>query len=236
MKESAIQRNCDGWACCGKRMIYHYSLRFRLLILLCLYSGLVDADLTGIGVKIGDSKSDWKFDGGVREARGTELSVRFEEKVESGLRIGADLGLINLRVDGSASSSSHSFDVQYFGLNLRQPFPISETSALFIGVNYRFYSGEDSDGRSRADITWSELEFHFGTSLKLSTLKISPLVIYQAVDGDMDGDDSSEDFELDDPVSAGIRFDFFTDATAFVRLEFLSGSREGVFFSFAREY
>ena len=85
VKESAITPNCDGWACCDNRVVYHNSLRFRLLILLCLYPGLANADLTGIAVKIGDSESDWKFDSGVRNARGTELSFRVEEKVESGL-------------------------------------------------------------------------------------------------------------------------------------------------------
>lgn len=211
-------------------------MRFNILILLCLYSSLINADWTGVAIEFADSESDWKFDSGVRKARGTELSFRIEEKIDTGLRIGASFGLINLRVDSSVSNSSNGFDVQFLSFYLRQPFQINETFALFTGMNYRLHTGTDDDGTNQADISWSEIEFHFGTSLKLSNIRISPLVIYRAVDGDIDSDNGTEDFKLDDPVSAGIRFDIFTDPTAFVRLEFQSGNRRGLFLSFAREY
>ena len=170
-------------------------MRFKLLILLALYSGLANADWSGVAFDIADSDSDWIIGNDLRKVRSTELIFRIEETTEPGLRIGGRIGQVNLRIDGDANTPNYDFD-----------------------------------------ISWTEIDFYFGTSLKLSHIRISPLVIYQSVDGDVSDDFGSHDFELDDPMSAAIRFDYFVEKTAFVRLQFTTGNSEGILLSFAREY
>lgn len=211
-------------------------MRFKLLLLLVLYSGLVNADWSGVAFDISNSESDWKIENNLRQVHSTGLSFRIEETTEPGLRIGGAIGQVNLRVDGDPSVADYDFDTQFLSINLWQPFQLNEVWGIFAGMNYKFQSGSDNDETNEADISWSEIEFYFGTSLKLSHIRISPMLIFQSVDGDISDDFGSHDFELDDPVSTAIRFDYFVEKTAFVRLEFMTGNSEGVLLSFAREY
>jgi len=203
---------------------------------LALYSGLVNAEWSGIAFDISSSESDWNIENSLRQVRGAELSLRAEETTAPGLRIGGSIGQASLRIDVDASVADYDFDTRFVSINLRQPFKLNETWGLFAGMNYKFQSGSDSNEMNQADISWSEIEFYFGTSLRLSYFRISPLVIFQSVDGDISDDFGSYDFELDDPVSAAIRFDYFVEKTAFVRLEFQTGNSEGILLSFARQY
>ena len=211
-------------------------MRFKFLILLVLYSGFVNADLSGVAFDISDSDSDWKTENDIRQVRSTELSFRIEETTKPGLRIGASIGQVNLRVDGDASTSDYDFDTQFLSIHLRQPFQLNEVWGIFAGLDYKFQSGDDNDEENEADISWTEIGFYLGTSLKFSHIRISPLVTFRSVDGDVNDDFGGFDFELDDPMSAAIRFDYFTEKTAFVRLEIQTGNSEGVLLSFAAEY
>ena len=211
-------------------------MRFSLLTLLVLYSGFVSADLNGVSFDITNSEADWNIEGDIRQVRSTGLSIRVEEATEPGLIVGGSIGQVNLRVDGDASTSDYDFDTQFLAINLRQPFQLNEVWSLFAGMNYKYQSGSDDDELNEADISWSEIDFYLGTSLKLAHIRISPMVIYQSVDGDVSDEFGSYDFELEDPISAAIRFDYFTEKTAFIRFEFRAGNSEGFLLSFAAEY
>jgi hypothetical protein len=63
-----------------------------------------------------------------------------------------------------------------------------------------------------------------------------PFAAWSDVDGDISGGEGASVFELEDPVTRGIRFDLFVEHTAFVRLEFVDGSRSGGYLVFARRY
>jgi hypothetical protein len=43
-------------------------------------------------------------------------------------------------------------------------------------------------------------------------------------------------FELEDPFSYGVRFDYFVETTAFLSLRLQTGSQTGGYFSFVRRY
>ena len=66
-------------------------------------------------------------------------------------------------------------------------------------------------------------------------LRIAPYAIYQDVDGDISGG-GTEVFEPDEPLTQGVRFDYFVEDTAFVRFEFVAGGRSGGYLSFVRRY
>ena len=211
-------------------------MQFKLFVMLVLFSGLAHADWSGVAINISDSDSDWEFGNDLRVAHSTEFSFRIEEKTVPGLRIGASIGQVSLGVESDTSASDYDFDTQFLSINLRQPLQLSETWGLFAGMNYKYLLGTDEDEVNEAEINWSEIEFYIGASLKLAHIRISPLLYHQSVDGDIDDNTGSHDFELDDPISSAIRIDYFVEKTAFVRLEFQTGNREGVFLTFAREY
>jgi hypothetical protein len=211
-------------------------VQFNLFILLALFSGLAHADWSGVAINVSDSETDWEIGNDLRVARSTEFSFRIEEKTEPGLRVGASIGQVSLRVKRDASASDQNFDTQFLSINLRQPFQLNETWGLFGGMNYKYHLGSDKDEMNEAEISWSEIDFYIGASLELAHIRISPMMYHQSVDGDIDDDSGSHDFELDDPISAAIRIDYFVEKTAFVRLEFQTGNREGIVLTFAREY
>jgi hypothetical protein len=211
-------------------------LRFRLLILLCLYIGLVEAEWTGVGIDISNFDSDWKFDSGVREARITSLSFQIEEKFEPGLIAGGGIGYFDMRVRGDSSVDTQEFNGQFLDLYLRQPFPVSESIALHGRLGFRYYSGDDRSGTDRADISWSETNLQVGVGVRFSHFRITPFVAYYNIDGDISDDIDTGDFENDDSISQGVSFDYFVDDSAYIRVEVRSGYQEGGYLSFARRY
>lgn len=211
-------------------------MRFSPLLLLCLVSGLVQADWTGIELRLGDNDVDWRFGDVRREAQINEISFRIEEKTEAEMRIGVSMGYLYMRVVGDTRTDTKRFDAQYLSVFLRQPIRLSEKFSLHGSLSYRYNTGNDKSETDTADIDWSEVELQLGASLQFSNLRIMPFVSYNDTDGDISDDSGTDVFDLEDSVSQGLRFDYLVDPSAFVRFEILKGDRSGSFLTFARRY
>lgn len=214
-------------------------MRFSLLLLL-LFSSLVSAEWTGVALEIGETDSDWKFEDDIREAQISEINFQIEEKIETGLTFGASIGYFDMRViaDSDSAAETLKFDGQYLGLYIRQPLPISKHVSFHGLFSIRYASGTESgadDEDDEQDIDWTQSAFELGLNLRFSRLRIAPYAIYQDVDGDISGG-GTEVFELDEPLTQGVRFDYFVEDTAFVRFEFVTGGRSGGYLSFVRRY
>lgn len=211
-------------------------MRFKLLVILFLYAGLVKADLTGVTLELANVDADWKFDNGVREAQINSISFQIEEKTATGLSVGGGIGYIDIRVVGDSSTKTRKFDGEYLQIYLRQEFRISESISLHGLFNYSYNSGRDNKEDDRADIDWYEASFQIDASVRFANFGITPFAAYYDIDGDISDDNGTEVFEMDDPVSRGIRLDFYTDPTAFIRIVFQSGAQSGGYLIFARRY
>lgn len=211
-------------------------MRFGLLVLLCLYAGLADAEWSGVKVTLADDESDWKFDSDEREAQSTRISFKIEEATETDLSVGIGIGYMNVRLVGTGAIETRKFYAEYFEVFLHQPFKISESFALHTSLSYRYNIGHDDDDVDEADITWKETALEIGASVRFSNFRLTPFATYYDVDGDVDADSGTDVFEIDDPVSGGIRFDYYVEKSAFVRLELKTGDYAGGYLTFARDY
>lgn len=215
-------------------------MRFKLLILFFLYTGLVKAEVEaesiGVALDIASYKSDWQFDSGVREAKITSISFQIEEKLEAGLIVGGGIGYFDMSVRGNSNVSGQDFDGQYLEIYMHHPFPVSERISIHGAFAYRYYSGNGNNRDEREDIDWNEVNLQIGVGVRFAHLRITPFVAYYNIDGDISDDNSTGSFENDDSVSQGISFDYFADDTAFIRLEIRSGYQSGGRISFERRY
>jgi len=211
-------------------------VRFKLLVLLCVYAGLAKADWTGVALEFANVDSDWKFDNGLREAQINSISFQIEEKTPSGLSVGGGIGYISMRVGGDSSASTRKFDAEYLQVYLRQEIRISESISLYGLFNYSYNTGSDNDITDRAEIDWSEASFQVDASIRFANLRITPFAAYYDIDGDISDDNGTAVFEMDDPVSHGIRFDYYLEPTAFIRFVFQSGGQAGGYLTFVRRY
>lgn len=211
-------------------------MRFKLIVLLFLYASLAEAESTGVALDIASYKSDWQFDSGVREAKISSISFQIEEKLEAGLIVGGGIGYFDMSVRGNSNVSAQDFDGQYLEIYMHHPFPVSERISIHGAFAYRYYSGNGHNSDEREDIDWNEVNLKVGVGMRFSHLRIIPFVAYYNVDGDISDDNSTGSFENDDSVSQGISLDYFTDDTAFIRLEIRSGYQAGGRISFERRY
>lgn len=212
-------------------------VRFKLLVILFLYVGLAQADLTGVTVELANVDADWKFDNGVREAQINSIAFQIEEKTATGLSVGGSFGYLDMRAVGDSSTETRKFDGEYLQVYLRQEIPISESISLHALFSYSYNSGDDySDDEERVDIDWNEASLQIDASLRFANFGITPFAAYYDIDGDISDDNGTQVFEMDDPVSHGIRFDYYTDPTAFIRIVFQSGGQSGGYLIFARRY
>lgn len=205
-------------------------------VLLCFYSEFVAAQSTGIRVNIEENEIDWEFDDKSREARITRLSFEIEECLDSGTRLGFGLGYTDIDLRGDGRNASKRFTGEHLELFVRHPFAVTDDVSLLTRVNYRYNSGSDDDDESSADIDWSELGIELGLAIRFSNVRVTPFARYQYLDGDLSGDPAGGSFDLDNPASAGIKVDLFTEPTAYVRLSLRGGDYSTVFLTFAREY
>ena len=213
------------------------ALRFSLLLLLC-YSGLVNAQWTGVALELGNFDSDWEFENDTREAQISEISFQIEEKTASNLTVGATFGYVDLRVvvDSDSAAQTRKFDGEFIGIYLRQPFRINDNISLHGAFSIRYTSGRESGADDdRAEIDWTQSVFELGVSLRYANLRITAYTAYHDIDGDINAD-STDVFEMDETLSHGLRFDYFVEKTAFIRFEFVSGGFEGGYIHFVRRY
>jgi hypothetical protein len=213
-------------------------VRFGVLFLLVLYVGLAEAEWTGVAMEIADTSADWKFSDGKRSTHGNSISFLIEEETKGGLVIGGGIGYLVMRVDGDGSTDTNRFDSgEFLQFYLRQDFPISAGVSFHGLLSFRYSQGHENDtDNGRADLEWGQSTVQLGISNRFTNWRIMPFVAYDHVDGDINDDSGTSDFELDDPVSQGIRFDYFLEETAFIRLEAQTGDQEGGLISFFRRY
>ncbi len=104
-------------------------------------------------------------------------------------------------------------------------------------LSYGYNTGRENAVKdNRANIEWSEVSAEIGLSFRFDSLRVTPFTSYTNVDGDVSGVSGIGAFELDDPFSYGVRFDFFVDSTAFVGIRLQTGSQAGGSISFVRRY
>jgi hypothetical protein len=200
------------------------------------FSGLAKAEWTGVAFELSDTKSDWDFSEGTRETKITALSLQIEERTASGLSVGAAIGYMTMRIDGNSEVETKKFDGEFLEIYFRQEFSISESFALEGLMDYGFYGGDENTSSDRDDISWNQLGFEFGASFKRNNFRITPFASYTHIDGDISGEDPTETFSLEDEFGYGLRLDFFTESTAFVRMQLQTGSHTGGYITFVRRY
>lgn len=211
-------------------------MRAKLLVILILYAGFARADWTGVALELADIDADWKFDDGSREARVGGITFEIEERTGTGLSVGAGIGYINLRVAGDSGINTRKFDAEYLKVYLRQEITITSRFSLHGLFNYSYFTGSDDDQEDSADIDWSEAGFEIDASFRFANFRLSPFAAYHDVDGDISDDSGTAVFDLDDPVSRGIRLDYYLEPSAFIRFVIQSGGRAGGYLSFVRRY
>ena len=212
-------------------------MRFKLLLLVLLFSiGPARADLTGVAFEIGDIDADWEFDDGIRAAKSNSLRIQIEERTATGLSIGGGIAYLSLRVDEAGAAGSTKFEAENLEVYLRQEFPLGERFTLEGLLRYGYYTGRENAESDRAEIDWSEVNVELGMSVRVNNLRITPFASYTHVDGDISGDNGTEVFELEDPLSYGVRFDIFVERTAFVAIRLQTGSISGGYITFVRRY
>jgi hypothetical protein len=206
------------------------------LTLLLGFSGLARAEWTGVAFEIGDTRSDWEFSESVRETKITSIELLVEERTATGFTIGGGIGYMTMRVDGNDEVDTKKFDGEFLEFYLRKDFAVSEAFSLEAEFDYGFYSGDENVSEDRDDIGWTQLGAEFAMNFQLDNIRISPFASYTDIDGDISGEDPTESFALEDEVGYGLRLDFFTDSTAFIRLSLQTGSYTGGYLIFVRRY
>lgn len=207
-----------------------------VIALLLGCSGIARADWTGVALQIGDLEADWEFDSGRRAAKSSSLHIQIEERTPAGLTVGGGIGYLSLRVDGASAIDRAKFEAQNLEVYLRQEFPLGEYLSFESLLRYGYYSGTENVESDRAEIDWTEVSVEFGASARYRNLRITPFASYTYVDGDISGENGTEVFELEGPLSYGLRFDIFTERTAFIGIRLQAGSRSGGYLSFVRRY
>ena len=213
-------------------------LRFSLAAILLLFAGSGHAEWTGIHMELGDIDYQWEFDNDEREAQISKISFSVEEKTTAGLRIGIVFGYLDMRVVADTPAASEKFDGNYLSLYLRQPYQLSDHLSLHGAFTYSYHTGDESGDEDDEQSTydWSEASFRLGFGLRYGNLRVLPYVEYTDIDGDISGDNGTETFSVEEPQSQGIRFDYFIDDSAFIRLEFIDGGQDGGYLTFARRF
>jgi len=208
-----------------------------LLVLFCM-PATAAASWTGVSLKLANVDSDWAFDSETREAQSSELSFQIEERTDTNLSVGAEIGYFDMRLipDRGSSADTLKFDGQYIGIYLHQPLHFNDWLSMHGSLGIRYSTGDESgDEEDDAEIDWTSSLFELGLSLHFANFRVTPYAIYHDIDGDISGDGTST-FEMDDDLIQGIRLDYYTEHTAFIRFDFTSGGTVGGYISFVRRY
>lgn len=206
------------------------------LIVFCGFSSLARADWTGVAFEIADTRSDWEFSEDTRESKISSIELQIEERTATGFTVGAGIGFMTMRVDGNDRVETKKFDGEFLHVYLRQDIDLSESFSLDAMFDYGFYSGDENVSTERDDIDWNQLGLEIGASFRSGNIRVTPFASYTDIDGDISGEDPTESFSLDEEFGYGLRFDFFTESTAFVRVKLKGGSHSGGYLTFARRY
>lgn len=236
------QRSGAASAARGRRVTVRPRRRQTMRMLLLLVSlaapAMALASWTGISVKLANIDSDWAFGSETREAQSSELSFQIEERTDSNLSVGAEIGYFDMRVVPKRNSPAQTvkFDGQYLGVYLRQPVRFNDWLSMHGSLGIRYSTGNESGaGEGEAEIDWTSSLFELGLSLRYANFRFTPYAVYQDIDGDISGD-GTDTFEMDEDLIQGIRIDYFTEDTAFIRFDFTTGGTVGGYINFVRRY
>jgi hypothetical protein len=208
-----------------------------LVIAFSLVSPQVAAEWTGVWVDIGETTTDLQFESTQRTMRSDSLNLHIEEKTASDLRVGLSLGISDIRTTNKIPpDNTQKFEGGHFGFYLRFPQQLNKHLSWQASFSYRYNYADDSSISMPSELEWRETRAQFGLGLKFTALRITPFVSYRDISGDISNDTSTESFETVDNNSQGISFDFYTEPTAFIRLQLLRGGEEGGYLTFARVY
>jgi hypothetical protein len=220
----------------ARNRLHRAALRIFASLLLLLQVGTASAEWTGISLTFGRYDSDWAFSDETREAKISEIDFRIEERTASGLAVGALIGYMDLRVAAGRDSETQKFDGQYVGIYLRQDYQMGEVLSLHGRLDLSYHSGNESgSSEDKADIDWTEVALEIGIGIRAGNLRIMPFGRLADLDGDI-SNGGTHSFELDQADSVGVRFDIYTEQTAFIRIEVVSGADQGGYLTFVRRY
>lgn len=206
-------------------------------MLLVLVTQSANAAWTGISFSIDEIESDWLFESSRLVSDTTRLNLHFEEKTESGIGIGANIGRLTTRLSNtSGSKNTEKFDASYVGVYVRYPLSIGQHFALHNQLGYQFHSGSVNEGVFPDQIEWRDINYQIGLSAKFGNLRVMPFATISDVSGDVDREASTDTFENKEEVSTGLSLDMFLDPTSFVRLKIGSSGDEIFSLRFAREF
>ena len=205
-----------------------------LLLIACPQS--VPAYWTGVEVSLANTEVDWKFDAETREAEASLISFQAEEKTETELRIGVSLGYESIRLIADSPAPSLKFDARFVGIYLNRLFRPGEHFEFYAQLDLAYHSGNDDLDDERIEIDWIEVGLELGASLRAGHYRVTPFVRYTDFDGDISNVDEIDVFELDEPASGGLHFDYFVEPTAYVRLSLQGGGDAGGYLHFVRRY
>ncbi len=205
-------------------------------LLLIASPSAAPADWTGVEVSLGNTEADWQFDAETREAETSLISFQVEEKTATGLRIGVSLGYESIRLIADSPAPTLKFDSRFVGIYLNRLFRPGEHFEFYAQLDLAYHSGRDNLGDERIEIDWSEVGVELGASLRAGHYRVTPFVRYTDFDGDISNVDDIDVFELDEPMSGGVHFDYFVEPTAYVRLSLQGGGDAGGTLHFVRRY
>lgn len=191
---------------------------------------------TGVELDLGKTDSDWQFDRETREAQTSLIGFRIEEKTETGLRIGVNLGYSTVRLVADSPAPTLKFDAQFVGIYLNRLLPLGDRFEFYGQLDLAYHSGRDNRGDERIEIDWTEVAVEVGASLRAKHYRFTPYLRYADIDGDVDDVGGIDVFDRDEPASGGLHFDYYVEPTAFVRLSLQGGGEAGGFLRFVRRY
>ena len=207
------------------------------IVLQIFSSTAVAAPWAGVSLNIEDFSTDWQFPTLERTADIGHWNINMEEEATTDLSIGVNIGQMSVRIyDKFTAANAQKFNLASLGLYLRWPLILNDHFSIQGRLSYSYFSGEQTIVTDPDELEWDEFEFLLGFAIRWQSIRITPFATYLKLDGDISGSSGTQLFETLEEVSPGIRFDYFIDPTAYVRLQIMDGSKEGVYLVFAREY
>ncbi|MBL6999033.1 MAG: hypothetical protein ISR73_04170 [Gammaproteobacteria bacterium] len=213
-------------------------MRIKVLLLLLLLLPLsASAYWTGIAAFAGESQSDWRYAGGIRQARLNQYGLQVEEKTALDLRVGASAGQFSLRLlEQNDVNLADKFYGQFISFYLRLPVRINHLLSLHGKLNYQFNLGKKTLDTLETEVSWNEISFDLGLNIQLGALAIRPLMNFRSLNGDTSEQSVARVFSLDKQRSSGLQLDYLLEPAAYVRLTGTFEDNPSLQISFVREY
>ena len=191
---------------------------------------------SGVAMEFSNIDTTFVFGAAGRGAQTGSIAFQIEDGPADGLRVGAGIGYLDLRLDGADGAPARKFDGQHVGVYLRHALPVGDWLALHARLDLRLTSGNAVGVDQDASFDWTSTTIDLGLAVTVGRLRLVPFVAWRDIDGDISGEDGSAFFELESARSQGLRIDTLLGDGGFVRVELIGGEREGAMLTFARQY